>query len=179
MSDSTRRSYTLVTLVLALLAAGVAAALALTFVTSPLNDETLSSAVAVQSSVGDAVFAALVAAALSALVIASLYASWRPAVRLGVRLAAAGLMTAAGIVSALTLDPASASLQARFKIYAHGEGRAVLLRLFTPWVERLAALSWLYAACGVGLLLVTVMVALQSRHVVHRARSRSATSRPA
>ena len=179
MSDSTQRSYTLVTLVLALLAAGVAVASTFTYLTSPLDDRTLSPAVAVQSSVGDAAFAALVAAALSALVVASLCASWGPVVRLGVRLAAACLMIGTGIVSALTLDPASAGLQARFMIYAHGEGRAVSLRLFTPWVERLATLSWLYAACGVGLLLVTGMVAIQSRVFVNGARSRSATSRPA
>jgi hypothetical protein len=162
MSDSTRTGFTLVTLVLALLAAGVAAVLALTFLTSPLDDQTLSSAVAVESLAGDAVFVAMVAAALSALVIAGLFASWRPSVRLAVRFGAAGLMTAIGITAALTLDPASASLQARFMVYPHAEGGTQLLRLFTPWIERLAALSWVYTACGTGLLIFTVLGVLAS-----------------
>jgi len=163
MADSPRRGFTLPMLLFALLAAGVAAALALSYLTSPLDDETLSSAATVQSSAGDAVFAALVAAALSALVIASLYASWRPRVRLVVRLACAGLMTAAGLVAALTLDPANADLQARFGVSAHGEGREVLLGLSTPWVERMAALSWLYAACGAALLVLAAVTALAAR----------------
>jgi hypothetical protein len=79
MSDSTRTGFTLVTLVLALLAAGVAAVLALTFLTSPLD-----------------------------------------------------------------------------------EGGTQLLRLFTPWIERLAALSWVYTACGTGLLIFTVLGVLAS-----------------
>ncbi len=112
------------------------------------------------------------AAALSALVIVSLYASWRSGVRVAVRLACAGLMTAAGLAAALTLDPASADLQSRFGIYAHGEGRELLLALFTPWVERMAALSWLYAACGAALLVLAAVAALASR----RARSRQPRS---
>jgi len=163
MSDSPRRGFTVVTLVLALLAAGVAVALTITFLASPLDEASLSTAGVVDQSAGDAVFAALVAALLSALVIASLYASWRPAARLALRLAAAGLITVAGVAAARTLDPASARLQARFMIYAHGEGREVLLGLFTPWVERLATLAWLYAVCGVGLLLVTALAVLASR----------------
>jgi hypothetical protein len=160
MADSPRRGFTLASLILALLAAGVAAALAVVYLTSPLDDPTLPAQVAVQASAGDAVFAALVAAALSALAAASLYASWRPRVRLSVRLACAALMTAAGLLAALALDPASAGLQSRFGVYAHGEGQGVLLGLFTPWVERMAALSWLYAACGAALLALTLVAAL-------------------
>ena len=165
MSDSPRRGFTLITLVLALLAIGVAAALAITFLTSPLDEASLSTAGVVERSAGEAVFAALAAALLSGLVIASLYASWRPSVRVAVRLACAGLITIAGLAAALTLDPASASLQARFGVYAHGEGREVLLSLFTPWVERLATLAWLYAACGAALLVLAVVAALASRRV--------------
>ena len=173
MADSPRRGFTLTVLLIALLAAGVAAALALTYLASPLDDETLpSAAVAVQSSAGDAVFAALVAAALSALVIASLYAAWRPGVRALVCLTGAGLMTAAGLAAVLALDPASADLRSRFGIYAHGEGREVLLALFTPWVERMAALAWLYAACGAALFVLAVVAALASR----RARGRQPRS---
>ncbi len=163
MSDSPRRGFTLITLVLALLAAGVAAALAITFLTSPLDEASLSTAGVVDRSAGEAVFAAIAAALLTGLVIASLYASWRPSVRVAARLACAGLITIAGVAAALALDPASASLQARFGVYAHGEGREVLLSLFTPWVERLATLAWLYAACGAVLLLVTALAALASR----------------
>lgn len=163
MADSPRRGFTLASLVLALLAAGVAAALAAVYLTSPLDDPTLSAQVAVQASAGDAVFAALVAVALSALVIASLYASRRPRARRAVRLACAALMTAGGLLAALTLDPESLDLQSRFGVYAHGEGRDVLLGLFTPWVERMATLSWLYAACGAALLALTLVAALASR----------------
>ena len=42
MADSPRRGFTLTVLLLALLAGGVAAALALTYLSSPLDDETLS-----------------------------------------------------------------------------------------------------------------------------------------
>ena len=170
MADSPRRGFTLVSLILALLPAGVAAALAVVYLTSPLDDPTLSAQVAVQASAGDAVFTALVAAALSALAVASLYASWRPRVCLGVRLGCAALMTAAGLLAALTLDPASADLQARFGVYAHGEGRDLLLGLFTPWIDRMAALSWLYAACGAALLALTLVAALAS----HRQHARQA-----
>jgi len=173
MSDSTRRSFTAASLVLAIIAAAVAAVLALESLTSPLNDATLSSSVAIQSSAGDAVLAALVATALSALAITSLVASWSQPVRLSVRLAAAVIMTAAGCIAALMLDPASASLQARFMVYPHGEGMAARLHLFTPWIERLAALSWVYAACGAGLLLVTVVGAVASRSGVRRRHPRS------
>jgi hypothetical protein len=161
MADSPRRGFTLASLILALLAAGVAAALAAVYLTSPLDDPMLSSQVAVQASAGDAVFAALVAAALSALVIVSLYA-WRPSLRVAVRLTCAALMAIAGIFAALSLDPASADVQSRFGVYAHGEGRDVLLGLFAPWVERMATLSWLYAACGASLLALTLVAALVS-----------------
>jgi hypothetical protein len=124
----------------------------------------------VQASAGDAVFAALVAAALSALAVASLYASWRPRLRLAVRLTCAALMTAAGLFAALTLDPASADMHARFGVYAHGEGRDLLLGLFMPWIDRMAALSWLYAACGAALLALTLVAALAS----HRQHARQA-----
>ena len=167
MADSPRRGVTLASLILALLAAGVAAALAAVYLTSPLDDPTLSSRVAVQASAADAVFAALVAAALSALVVVSLYA-WRPLLRVAVRLACAALMAIAGIFAALSLDPASADLQSRFGVYAHGEGRDVLLGLFAPWVERLATLAWLYAACGASLLALTLVVALASRRERNR-----------
>ncbi len=172
MADSPRRGFTLASLILALLAAGVAAALAAVYLTSPLDDPTLSSQVAVQASAGDAVFATLVAAALSVLVIVSLYASWRASLRVGVRLACAVLMAIAGIFTALSLDPASADLQARFGVYAHGEGRDVLLGLFAPWVERMATLSWLYAACGASLLALTLVAALVS-HRRHGQQARS------
>jgi hypothetical protein len=125
----------------------------------------------VQASAGDAVFAALVAAALSALVIVSLYA-WRPSLRVAVRLACAALMAIAGIFAALSLDPASADLQSRFGVYAHGEGRDVLLGLFAPWVERMATLSWLYTACGASLLALTLIAALVS-HRRHGQQARS------
>ena len=49
MADSPRRGFTLASLILALLAAGVAAALAAVYLTSPLDDPTLSSQVAVQA----------------------------------------------------------------------------------------------------------------------------------
>jgi hypothetical protein len=163
MADSPRRGFTLASLVLALGAAGLAAALAAVYLTSPLDDPTLSAQVPVQASAGDAVLAALVAAALSAIAVASLYASWRPRVRLAVRFICAALMTVAGLLAALTLDPASSDLQARFGVYAHGEGRDLLLGLFTPWVERMAMLSWLYAACGAALLALTLVDALASR----------------
>jgi len=169
MADSPRRGFTLASLILALLAAGVAAAPAAVYLTSPLDDPTLSAQIAVQASAGDAVFAALVAAALSALIVASLYATWRSHVRLTVRLTCAALMTAAGLFAALALDPTSADLQARFGVYAHGEGRDVLLSLFTPWVERMATLSWLYAACGAALLVLTLVVALKSQQRERRA----------
>ena len=162
MADSPRHGFILASLILALLAAGAAAALAAVYLTSPLDDPTLSAQVAVQASAGDAVFAALVAAALSALAVASLYVSWRPRLRLAVRLTCAALMTVAGLFAALALDPASADLQSRFGVYAHGEGRDLLLGLFTPWVERMAALSWLYAACGAALLALTLVAALAS-----------------
>jgi hypothetical protein len=168
MADSPRRGFTLASFILALLGAGVAAALAAVYLTSPLDDPTLSSQVAVQASAGDAVFATLVAAALSTLVIVSLYASWRPFLRIAVRLACAALMAIAGIYAALSFDPASADLQSRFGVYAHGEGRDVLLGLFAPWVERMATLSWLYAACGVSLLALTLVVALASRRERNR-----------
>jgi hypothetical protein len=172
MADSPRRGFTLASLILALLAAGVAAALAAVYLTSPLDDTTLSSQVAVQASAGDAVFAALVAAALSALVIVSLYAPWRPVLQLAARLACAALMAIAGIFAALSLDPASADLQSRFGVYAHGDGREVLLGLFTPWVERMATLSWLYAACGAAFLALTLVAALAA----HRQHDRQARS---
>ncbi len=168
MADSPRHGITLASLILALLAVGVAVALAAVYIASPLDDPTLSAQVAVQASVGDAVFAALVAAALSALVIASLHASWRPRLRVAVRLTCPALMTVAGLLAALTLDPASPDLQARFGVYAHGEGRDLLLGLFTPWVERMAALSWLYAACGASLLTLTLVITLASRRERHR-----------
>ena len=41
----------------------------------------------------------------------------------------------------------------------------MLLSLFTPWVERLATLAWLYAACGAVLLVVAALAALASRRV--------------
>ena len=135
------------------------------------DDPTLSAQVAVQASAGDAVFAALVTAGLSALVVVSLYASWQPRLQLAVRFTCAALMTAAGLLAALALDPASADLQSRFGVYAHGEGRDVLLGLFTPWVERMATLSWLYAACGAALLALTLVAALASREHERRARS--------
>ena len=116
-----------------------------------------------QASAGDAVFAALVAAALSALAIATLYVSWRPGLRVAVRLACAALMTAAGLFAALTLNPASGDLQSRFRASTHTvRAGTCCLRLFTPWVERMAALSWFYAACGAALLALTVVAALVS-----------------
>jgi hypothetical protein len=171
MADSPRHGVTLASLILALLAVGVAVALAAVYLASPLKDPTLSSQVAVQASAGDAVFAALVAAALSALVIVSLYASWRPSRKVAVRLACATLMAIAGVFAALSLDPASADLQSRFGVYAHGEGRDLLLGMFTPWVERMATLSWLYAACGAALLALTLVAALASRQHQRQARS--------
>jgi hypothetical protein len=163
MADSPRRGFTLASLVLALVAAGVAAALAAVYLTSPLDDPTLSAQVAVQTSAGDVVLAALVAVALSAISVASLYAAWRRRVRLAVRFTCAALMAAAGLLAALTLDPASANLQSRFGVYAHGEGRDQLLGLFTPWVDRMAMLSWIYAACGLALLALTLLAILMSQ----------------
>jgi hypothetical protein len=80
-------------------------------------------------------------------------------------------MTAGGLLAALTLDPESLDLQSRFGVYPHGEGRDVLLGLFTPWVERMATLSWLYAACGAALLALTLVAALASRQHERQARS--------
>ena len=169
MADSPRRGFTLASLVLALLAAGVAVALAAVYLTSPLNEASLSTAGVVDRSAGEAVFAVVVAAALSTLAVASLYASWRSRVRVTVRLACAALMTAAGLFAALALDPASADLQSRFGVYAHGEGRDLLLGLFTPWVERMATLSWVYAACGAALLALALVAALASPERERRA----------
>jgi hypothetical protein len=176
MSDSARRVVAGASVVLAAVGAIIAAAIAWEFVTSPLNDDTLSSASAIQSFSGDAVFVALVAAGLSALVIASVAASWSDPVRLGVRVAAAGVMAIAGCASALLLDPASASLQARFMVYPHNEGMTIMAQLFTPWIERLSALSWLYAACGAGIVLTTVAAVVLSRGMLHRHRSRPAAT---
>lgn len=179
MLDPVKRRYALVSIAIALLAAAAAALAALVYMTSPLDDETLSSAVAVQSSVGDAVFVVLVAASLCTLVIVSLFASWRWSVRLAVRFAAAGLMTGIGVLAGLMLDPASTGLQARFMVLPHAEGGLLRLRVFTPWIDRLAALSWAYAACGAGLLLLTALVTLTSRSGALGDGSRSVAARAA
>ena len=176
MSDPARRVVAGASIVLAAVAAAIAAAMAWEFVISPLNDQTLSSASVIQSSSGDAIFVALVAAGLSALVIASVVASWSDRLRHGVRVAAAGVMTIAGCASALLLDPASASLQARFMVYPHSEGGTVTVRLFTPWIERLSTLSWLYAACGAGMALTAVVAIALNRGTSHRHQSRPAVT---
>jgi hypothetical protein len=163
MSDPMKRRFTLVSLAFALLAVAAACVAAFVYMTSPLDDETFSSAVAVQSFVGGAVFVVFAAAALCALVIDSLFATWRRTVRLGVRFAAAGLMTAVGVLAGVMLDPASAGLQERFMVLPDAEGGLLRLRAFTPWIDRLAALSWAYAACGAALVLVTTLVVFAPR----------------
>ncbi len=176
MSDSAKRIVAGASIVLAAVAAAIAAAMAWEFLTSPLNDDTLSSASAIQSFSGDAIFVALVAAGLSALVIASALAAWSDRLRLVVRLAAGSIMALAGCASALVLDPASASLQARFMVYPHGEGVTVTARLFTFWIERLSTLSWLYTACAAGIVLTTVVAIVLSRGTLRRHRSCSAAT---
>ena len=122
------------------------------FVRSPLSDPSLTPSAAVQNGSADALFLTLVGAAVCVLAIASVAATWSTRRHLLVRSLAGVGATVGGAAAALTLDPQSESLQARFMIYLHGDGPVALGHQFTVWIQQLSALSWAYAACGAGVL---------------------------
>lgn len=169
MSASPQRFLARLSAVAAVLAMASALAAAWQFLHSPFGKMSPADLYA-----ADAVFWALVAVALGALVIASLLASWRERARLGVRLAAGCVMAAAGCAVALLLDPSSLRLQDWLGLQSLREQDALGTVVFAPWVERLAALSWVYAACGVAVVLSTLVLALvaaQTQHSFTRPRT--------
>lgn len=139
----------------AVLAIAAALAAAWEFLHSPFGRQSVPDLYA-----ADAVFWVLLAVALAALVIASLVASWRERLRVGVRLTAGALMAASGSVVALLLDPSSPRLQDWLGLYSLRMQGDLDTAFFAPWVERLSALSWLHAACGMVVVLATVVSAL-------------------
>jgi hypothetical protein len=158
-----RRIAAIATVVLAVAGAVIAAAALWAFVSSPLDDPTLSASAAVQSSSGDAAFLAFVAVTVCALVIASHAASWTNRTRILVRTLAGAVMVAVGVAAGLLLAPSSEGLQARFMVYPHGEGMAARAHAFTTWIEQLSFYSWAYAACGAAILVAMLVVALRAQ----------------
>jgi hypothetical protein len=160
MSASAQRYLAGFSGVAAAVAAGSALAAAWEFLHSPFGQMSAPDLYA-----ADAVFWALVAVALCALVIASLLASWQERVRLGVRLAVGCVMAVSGCAVALLLDPASLRLQDWLGLQNLREQNDLHTDFFAPWVERLAALSWVYAGCGVAVVLSTIVLALIAAHM--------------